>query len=420
MILHNSSVDTIIILGEIKEKSRHILTWNEFIKLEPASQTEEYCGATEKLFFLAKTGGTTGNPKSVMLSDEGFNNVVHQLLTSPLKYNRGDKWLRMWPLFSATAAVCSCHMPLCAGMEVIIYPLQYVEDIDRIIIETRPNHIMLTPAILDVLVKSPLLKGMDLSYIKTSGCGGVGITNALEQQALQFFEQHNIAAFLGVGYGMTENSSSAASRIDLDTSKLGGVGIPWSNTTIGIFDPISHRELPYNTLGEICIQSYNLMLGYYKNKELTQKVLIHHENGDIWLHSGDLGYMDEDGILYVVDRIKRVITIFPQDKIFPIDIDNLIQTIEGVDLVVTVAQPDLTHVGFFVPVCFISLEDGYASNDVLNRIAIVCKDKLPEYSVPRHLYICSKIPLTNIGKPDIKSLEERAVKYLEEENTEKG
>ncbi len=416
-ILQNTSVEHVVKVGDIENADNvdeKVLTWSTFIKAGKATQPYQTVQRdTKGLFFLAKTGGSTGSPKSVMISDEGFNNIAHQFLNAPLPYERGDKWLRLWPIFSAAAAICSSHVPLCAGMNLILHPLVNVEEVDKIFADVKPNHFLMTPAILDAMMNSQKIAGQDLSYVKTGGCGGVALTEALEQKALSFFREHNISAFLGGGYGMTENSSSATYRINAETAKVGGVGIPMLTTTIGIFSPGTCDELPYNTTGEVCIKSHNAMLGYYKNKELTDAVLIDHGNGDVWIHSGDLGYVDTDGIVYIVDRIKRVIVIYPQEKIFPIDIDNVVQSIEGVDMVVTVAGPDGEHKGFFIPVCFLTIKEGYLKDEVLSDIRAICKNKLAPYSVPRHLYVCDKIPLTSMGKPDVRQLEDRANRMQE-------
>jgi len=415
-ILRNTSVKKVVKVGTAEgfdKDNAETMTWGTFMEKGKSTRFhQDFQRDTRGLFFLAKTGGSTGNPKSVMISDEGFNNIAHQFLHTSLPYERGDKWLRLWPIFSAAAAICSSHVPLCAGMNLVLYPLINVEEVDKIFMGVKPNHFLMTPAIIDAMMNSQEVAGQNLNYVKSGGCGGVALTGPLEQKALSFFQMHNISAFLGGGYGMTENSSSATYRINAETAKMGGVGIPMLTTTIGIFSPGTCDELPYNTIGEVCIKSHNFMLGYYKNKELTDTVLIDHGNGDFWLHSGDLGYIDTDGIVYIVDRIKRVVVIYPQEKIFPVDIDNVVQSVEGVDMVVTVAGPDREHEGFFVPVCFLTIKEGYSKDKVLSKIQTICKNKLAHYSVPQNLCVCDEIPLTSMGKPDVQRLENRAKEML--------
>lgn len=419
MLYQNNTIQEIIYIGEIIEpaiESRpcacQVESWVEFLaKGEniPCAGIEINDGREEIPVFIAKTGGTTGKPKNVMLSDRGLNGVVHQYLHSPMDLGRGDRWLRLWPIFSATAAVSSNHLPLCAGMELLLRSEDWLGRVDEILLCDRPNHIPLTPAILDVMMDSPILEKADLSFLKTLGCGGMRMTLEFEQKAKTFFEAHHIHAFLGCGYGMTENSSTATARMNQDTTKIGDVGIPLPKTIVSVFSPYSDMEKTYNEVGELCIQSPNFMLGYYQNKELTDSILRMHADGAVWLHSRDLGYIDEDGHVFVCNRMVRVIPIFPSYKVYPSEVEDLIDMVSGVKESSVVACKDEEHPDCYFPICYAVLENAVDETIVRGDIAAVCSRNLPSYAVPRDICFLQEFPLTPMGKIDYQALEKRGI-----------
>ena len=360
----------------------------------------------EDLLFLASTGGSTGEPKSVMLNDNCFNAVVHQFKYSALPYHAGDRWIRLWPLFSATAAVSNNHLPFCCGMHMLIRP--FPEDItafDQIILEAKPEHMMLIPQLLDVLEASPLMTGADLSYVKSVGCGGLGITSQFEDRAYQFFKMHNMDCFLGYGWGCTESSAAAVHRHNQATTKTGKIGIPLVRTTVSVFEPETNQELQFDQEGELCIYSPNLMIGYYHDEQMTKNVIRRHDDGRLWLHTGDLGMISEDGFVTVKGRMTRVIFVFPTAEIYPQAMESAVSKVEGVQEVVFCQVPDQAHEGFFLPVCFIVPDGKHDSAEVVRNVRAFCRETMPEYAWPAAIHLRDRLPLTRVGKPDVRKLE---------------
>ncbi|MBR2883239.1 MAG: acyl--CoA ligase [Clostridia bacterium] len=382
-------------------------TWNNFIE-KRYSMNQYVKPSNERMVFIAKTGGSTGASKSVALSAKSFNDIVHQFLNSNLDYKAGDKWLRLWPIFSASAAVCSNHLPLCAGMELILEPTGNIFNLDKMLVTERANHIPLAPAVLDALFDSSILAGQDLSFIKTVGCGGSKMTEEFEKKTAEFFKRHNIKTFLGGGYGMTENGSNVTFRMDHNTSKIGSAGIPMIDTTVAVFNPDTFEEQPYNTLGEICIKSTSFMLGYYGDEEMTKKVLRDHGNGDVWLHSGDLGYIDEDGFVYIIDRLTRVITRYPCNKLYPSEIESNIEKIYGIEKAAVFGMNDPEHDGFHIPACAIIIKSGFDANSVKNTVIDYCENNIALYAKPEKVLVLDSFPLTTVGKVDYITLGEKA------------
>ena len=408
MVYQNTKVRNIVAVNfaPLQNRDQRTLSWDAFLALGRDVTLPEIHRDPNDLLFLASTGGSTGEPKSVMLNDNCFNITVHQYLNSDLDYQAGDRWMRLWPIFSATAAVSNNHLPLCAGMNMLLrqFPMN-IMDFDKMILDDKPNHLVLIPQLLDVLESSELLQDMDLSYIKTAGCGGLSITSQFEERVQQFFQKHNVNTYLGYGWGCTENASSAAMRSNYETTLIGAVGAPLVKTVVSIFDPEDGTERRYDEEGELCIRSHTIMMGYYNDPEMTSKVLRKHSDGSVWLHTGDLGTISADGIVTVKGRMTRMIFVFPTAKIYPQALESAVSKVAGVQEVVFCEIPDKEHDGFFLPVCFIVPDGTCSADEVKNNVEQYCEEAFPDYSRPKHIYIRDHLPLTRVGKPNIRALE---------------
>lgn len=404
----------------LNNRDERTISWQDFLKSGENVELPKFDVKPEDLLFIAKTGGSTGAPKSVLLSHNCFNIAVHQYLNSDLEYDAGDRWLRLWPLFSATAAVSNNHLPLCAGMHSIIrnFPLN-INDFDKMVLAEKPEHLMLIPQLLDVLEKSELLKEEDLSYFKTSGCGGLAITSQFEGRVQKFYEAHNISCILGYGWGCTENSTSAAMRSNRETTIVGTVGAPQVKTVVSAFDPETLEEKMCGEEGELCIKSYTQMMGYFNDSELTSKVLRKHADGSVWLHTGDLGSVASNGIVTVKGRMTRVIFTFPTAKVYPSSLEELIAKIPGVQEVVIGQIPDSEHDGFYLPVCFIVASDGYEHEEVKQRISEFCDVSFAEHVRPKSITFKESFPRTSGEKTDIIKLQTELQNQMSNEKVKK-
>ena len=407
-IYENTSLENIIVIGAeaIQGRNARTISWEDFLREGKGLTLPEIHRDSKDLLFLASTGGSTGEPKSVMLNDDCFNIAVHQYLNSALDYMASDRWIRLWPVFSATAAVSNSHLPLCAGMNSILrqFPL-HIAEFDQMLISEKPQHLMLIPQLLDVLEKSELIRKRDLTFVKTVGCGGLGITRQFEERVEQFLKEHEIHSFLGYGWGCTENSSSVAMRSDFETTSIGTAGAPMVKVIVSAFDPDDKTEKQYGEEGELCINSPTIMMGYYKDEETTHKVIRKHEDGSVWLHTGDLGMISSDGIVTVKGRMTRMLFVFPTAKIYPQSLESAISKVDGVREVAICGMPDSEHDGFQVPICFIVLETGYTSEQAISNVEAYCKEAYPEHARPKKIFVKDAMPLTKVGKPDIRALE---------------
>lgn len=402
------NIVTTSLTQEHKVQGTNIYTWQTFDNLSKYVEMPIYKRSQEEPLFIAKTGGSTGKPKAVVLADRHFNLQVQQHLNSPINYSSGDRWVRLWPLFSASAAVSSSHLPLCYGMVSVLEPIFDINKLDEIVTRAKPSHMPIISSCIDSLMASELIKGKDLSFIKTLGIGGEGVTSEFEEKAEQFMIDHNIDSCMTYGYGMTENASGATSRFNRETSSIGSVGVPQINTIVSTFDLETNEELQYGQEGEICVLSSTFMLGYYGNEQKTNEIFKMHNDGNIWLHTGDIGYIDENGHVFIKGRTKRVIFIFTGEKVYPLDLEELLESIEEIDKVIVVAEPDPEHEGALVPCCFVTLSSQISKNELEQKISTLLKEKAANYVRINNIHIKDHMPKTAIGKIDWKQLEEEA------------
>ena len=195
---------------------------------------------------------------------------------------------------------------------------------------------------------------------------------------------------------------------DGNVTKPGSVGIPMLNTVVSIFEPGTETELPIGERGEICICTPTVMKGYYNKPEETDMILRRHADGQIWAHTGDVGYMDEDGFVYLDSRIKRMIIRHDGFKVFPSMIENVISRHPAVHQCSVVGCTDKDHVQGRLPFVYVVLdpEGDKKKRQIVRELRQLCNEELPEYVQPVGYKFISEMPFTPVGKVDYRKLEE--------------
>ncbi|MCM1467830.1 MAG: acyl--CoA ligase [Alistipes sp.] len=302
------------------------------------------------------TGGTTGESKGVMLTNENVNSVIEQLAYSGYSLKRGETWLSVAFPFIAYSLICSQHMPLSLGITANLCFSLDINKVEKQLLKSKCNHMANTPSMWEQLAKSRRLSGNDLSFIIAPTVGADSLEIQKEEEINCFLEKNNCKYKICKGYGMTEVGSAIAATPNNDVNKLGSVGIPLSMTTVGIFDVGTDTELSYGMQGEICIQEPSVMAGYYDNNEAAKDILREHSDGQVWLHSGDLGHMDEEGFLFIDGRIKRMIIDCTGFKIFAPVVESVILEVPYVEKCCVVGAKDTINNVGQIPVAFIVIE----------------------------------------------------------------
>ena len=392
------------------DKNRYksnVLHWKDFIAAGQNQSTNAEPYDPQHTCVVVHTGGTTGSPKGVMLTDKDFNSIAQQFGAYEKLFRRGQKLMNIMPPFIAYGYACGVHLPLVLGLTVVIIPNLDPAKLGLLIWKHKPEHLFGVPAHYQQMAASPLLKNKDLSFIRNYAAGGDAITVGAEQTVDAFLKEHGAEFPLAKGYGMTEVSSAATAAAGT-VNKIGSVGIPLVNTVVSVFEPGTENELPIGERGEICISGPAVMKGYYNKPNETAILLHRHADGKLWAHTGDIGYMDEDGFVFLNSRIKRLIIRHDGFKVFPSMIENVISRHPAVQQCSVVGCTDRDHVQGRLPFVYVVLEPeaDKKKRQIQRELRQLCREELPEYVQPVGYKFISEMPFTPIGKVDYRKLEE--------------
>lgn len=393
------------------------MKWNKFIKLG-RNVKELFSIKYEKDMpvTIVHTGGTTGKAKGVILSNDNINCGAFQCEVSGLNFKDRGTWLDIMPPFIVYGVGNGLHLPLSMGMKVILMPKFDPAKYDEILLKHKPNYMAGVPSHYGYLLESKKLKNVDLSFIKTPIVGGDKMDYNLEQEVNKFLEEHNCGTKIIKGYGMSEVDAAVSVCINGEINKLKSVGIPLSHSNIGIFNPETNEELSYNQDGEVRISGPNVMVGYHNNKEEENKIIYKDEKGTKWIKSGDLGYFDEDGLLYVKGRYKEMIVRPDGFKVYPSSIEDVILLHKDVSECKVVGCRDFSESQGDLPKAFIILKENVENSDkTLEEIKQICEHELAEYSLPFDYEIIEKFPVTSIGKINTIALREETEEILKQQ-----
>ncbi len=384
----------------------NVIRWKQFIKGGEGQSTAAEPYDPDHACVVVHTGGTTGSPKGVMLTDDCFNGIALQFQAYPKLFHRGQKLMNVMPPFIAYGFACGIHLPLVLGFTVIIIPNLDPAKLGSLVLKYKPEHMFGVPTHYQQLAADPKLRDKDLSFIINYAAGGDSLSRGAEQTVNDFLAAHGARYPIAKGYGMTEVSSAATVAAGLD-NKPGSVGIPMVNTIIAAFEPGTDRELPIGERGELCISGPTTMKGYYNKADETAMILRRHPDGRIWVHTGDMGYLDEDGFVFLDSRIKRMIIRHDGFKVFPSMIENVVSRHPAVHQCSVVGCTDKDHVQGRLPFVYIVLKADTTAKkkQVIRELERMCAEELPEYVQPVAYKFISSMPMTPVGKVDYRQLE---------------
>ncbi len=391
------------------------IKWADFIKNGKNEKIVKNEYKENELAVIIHTGGTTGTSKGVMLSNDNFNSMITQFFATADNFCKGDKMLTIMPVFHGFGLCSSIHLPLSFGVTSVLIPKFESSKFDKLLKKYKPNHIIGVPTLWKAMINNDKINKMDLSFIKYVVTGGDSMKQDFELAVNEFLKNHGSNSELNKGYGLSEAVAGATFAFG-ECNKLGSIGIPMVKTEFKIVEPGTDKELTYNQNGELCISGPTVMLGYYNNEEETSLVLRKHSDGKLWLHTGDMGYIDNDGVLYYSQRITRMF-ISSGVNVYPSSIETVISSINEIEMCAVI--PIQHEYKGMVPKVYIVLKQGYELNeDIINKIKLNCLENLDKYHQPYQIEFRNTLPITNlgndIGKVDYKKLEDENTRDIHE------
>lgn len=387
---------------------KRIVYWDDFLRAGAGANAQPVPYRENMLAVINHTGGTTGVPKGVMLTNDGMNAMSVNFGLSGVNYSRDNRFLDIIPPFASYGVVCSLHVPFSLGLEVVLIPLFDPEKFADMVRRYRPTHTLAVPSHYERLMNDARIRKMDLSFFETAGSGGDTMNAGLEDKLNGFLHGCGCRYPLSQGYGMSEVSAAACCNFN-NVHKNGSVGIPLLKTTVSVFRPDSFEELGYDEMGEICITGPTMMLGYLNNPEETARVMRRHPDGTVWIHSGDLGYMDADGFVYIKGRMKRIIIRHDGHKVFPTQLEGIIGGCGKVEACAVVAVRDRERAQGKLPMAFVKLRDSIPRERfqaIRDEILALCNAQLPLKDRLYDLAFVPALPHTAVGKIDYRRLED--------------
>ena len=379
-----------------------VVLWEDFIAnsyFYQGNYHEERSG--EDLAVIMYSGGTTGAPKAVMLSNRNIN--VESICDGMMirQVVPGATVLSILPIFHCFGLGICIHTPLCKGMGCILIPAFSHKQFADIIRKNNPNFIVGVPTLFEALINTKL-KRNDLESVTAVICGGDTLNQTLRDKVNDFLGAHGSDAKIRVGYGLTEGSGAVCLSPEY-TFADGIIGVPFPDTDFKIIKTDTFKEQPPKVEGEICISGPLVMMGYLGDDAETAQAIRLHDDGKIWLHTGDIGYLGEDGLIYFAQRLKRII-VSSGYNIYPTHLESIINSHEAV-LTSTVIGIDHHYKGQ-VPKAFVVLKPGYRPGKRLEReIRELLERNVPIYALPTAYEFRDKLPQTKVGKVAFRELE---------------
>lgn len=384
------------------------MAWSDFAKR--ARNVAEFVSKGEdnkKVAVILHSGGTTGTPKDIMLSNSNFNAFGIQAVLTLRDVKAGDKILAILPIFHGFGLGVCVHVSFCFGACSVLIPQFNAKQFASILKKHKPTMIFGVPTLYDALLKSKGTDKLDYSFLKYVVSGGDILPEKLEKSVNEFLAAHNSTVKICEGYGMTEGLAALCLSVG-ENYKSRTIGKPLIGTEMCIVEPGTTNVLPANEDGELCISGPTIMIGYRNNPEETANALRVHADGKIWLHTGDMAMIDEDGFIHYKLRIKRMM-ITSGFNVYPTQIESVVEELDFVDKCVVVSVPHQYKKE--VAKAYIVLKNGKEKSEATKEeIRAHCKKKLMHYSVPYIYEFVDLLPKTAYNKIDFMKLQKESAR----------
>lgn len=410
-----------------KYPSSRYVSFKDFMKLGKHSN-EKIETVNNEVASLTHTSGTTGKSKGVLSSSYGFNEMVRQIAEETPVLERKDKELLVLPPYPLYVLCNNVHMCLARGINIVVVPKVDYQNIHKYFIKHKITAVQGIPSTVISMLNDKGFEenNVDLSTIKFIVAGGGALASETLKKANDFLHKHNCKYNITVGYGMSEMGSCAVCTFD-ENDEVGTVGRPLNDTNIKIVNKETKEEVGYNVPGEIWLSGPCRMIGYYKNKEATDKLFVKEYDKDgneiIWVRTGDIGMITPTGNLKYVGRDKRITMIVDTKTNTVSKVSNdyvediLIGNYKNVTIpnCVVVSVPNEETLNSLK--AYVMVKNSPVNyQEVVTELNSRCREVLRDNSRPIEYVFVDNIPETKAGKKDFSLVQRFEEGKLEEKD----
>lgn len=388
-------------------KNDTVMKWNDFFALGKKFKGDEpkVKKCDNDVAVILFSGGTTGTTKGIMLSNLNFNALALQTAAMSHYDIHAMKMLAAMPVFHGFGLGVCIHTMMVAGGLSILVPRFNVKAYANLIKTEKPNFIAGVPTLFEAITRNPYLDGVSLDFLRGVFSGGDSLSVELKKKFDKFLDEHGSPVHVREGYGTTE-CVTASCLTPYCEEREASIGLPYPDTYYQICAVGTCEEVPCGEEGEICLCGPSVMVGYMNNEVETANTLRTHADGNVWLHTGDLGKMDEDGFVYFKQRIKRMI-ITSGYNVYPSQIENILDAHPKVQMSCVIGVKDPYKMQKVK--AFIVLRDGIKpSEDIRQELHEYCKKNVAKYALPYQIEFREELPKTLVGKVAYTVLEKEA------------
>ena len=389
-----------------------VIMWNQFMKLSKCCfYNYKVERKSDDPAVILYSGGTTGTTKGIVLTNANFNALSQQIVATNPMFSPGDRMLAAMPVFHGFGLGVCIHSMLASGGRCVLVPRFTAKSYSKLITKYKCNFMAGVPTLYEALLRLPNMKRADLSHLKGVFSGGDSLSIELKKRFDAFLKDHKATIQVREGYGTTE-CVTASCLTPTGLAKEGSIGIPFPDTYYRIVKPGTDDEVPYGEEGEITLAGPTVMAEYYNKPEETANTLHKDADGRVWLHTGDLGVMDEDGFIYFRGRIKRMI-ITSGYNVYPAQLENILDAHELVHMSCIIGVPDPYKIQKVK--AFVMLKPGVPANDETKQTLLdYCRKYIAKYAMPYDIEFREELPKTLVGKVAYRVLEEEEAKKREQ------
>jgi long-chain acyl-CoA synthetase len=374
-----------------------MVSWWKNLMADPHPEAPKSTMGTDELAAILYSGGTTGVPKGIMLSNYNFITQGKMCAELRKKPHGGEpmSMIASMPIFHGYGLGIGCNAMFMSGGKSILVP-QFTPDlISELVKKKRPTTISGVPTFYDALIRNSIFQNADLSCLKIATCGADTLPRTVKESFDTLIAKQGGTVKLVEGYGLTE-SVTGIMVTPPDHYREGSVGIPYPDMLAKIVKIDTIQEVSVGEEGELCLHGPAVMMGYLEQPEETAKTLKRHADGKVWLHTGDIFTMSEEGFFYFKLRYKRMIKSSGMN-VYPAQVEAILYQHPDVRDACVIGIPDAAQIERVK--AFVVLKDpGKASPEMEKTLIGHCREHLIKWSCPRDIEFRNALPLTRVGK----------------------